>query len=93
MSPEPFFQQLYEDKVEWRYMVNASETIENLPYKLLKKPQFSPSNIKVIHPEDRSRGHKRLKRQTSKLEGVLEFSRTGKASLLYVQKPYIKIQR
>ena len=39
MSLELFFQQLYEDKVKWRYVVNASETVDILPYKLLSKPE------------------------------------------------------
>ena len=34
-------------------MSNASETIDISPYNSLKKPLFSPSNINVIHPEDR----------------------------------------
>ena len=34
-------------------MVNASKTVDILPYKLLDEPLFYLSNIKVIHPEDK----------------------------------------
>ena len=56
MSPEPFFQKLYEDKVRWQSMFNASRTIGIFPYNKLKKLLYSPSNIKISHSENRPRG-------------------------------------
>ena len=28
MSPEPFFQKVYADKVKWKYMINSIKTID-----------------------------------------------------------------